>query len=149
MLLKIHVDNGHVGAASVNHLCMRCYWVLQGGAATRSTVSHCLPCKLRFKPAETQQMASHPQTRCVAASPFEATGVYLVGPYTLRGRWRRTTVKRWVAIFACLRSRAIHVEIIEDLSKEAFIRALVTFHSRRNAVKSLWLDNGTNFVGAN
>ena len=148
ILDKIHIDNGHAGAATIHHLSRKNYWILQGGAAARSVVSHCLPCKKRFKPAEFQQMAPHPRARCIPAYPFEATGVDLAGPYSLRSSRGRTTVKRWLAIFTCLRCRAVHVEIVDKLSKESFLCALVRFHSRRNAVKSLWSDNGTNFVGA-
>ena len=53
-----------------------------------------------------------------------------------------------LAIFTCLRCRAVHVEVVDNLNKESFLCALVRFHSRRNAVKTLWSDNGTNFVGA-
>ena len=148
LLYKIHADHGHAGAVTVSHLARRHYWVLQGGAACRSVVTNCNFCKRRFKPAMSQQMAPHPRTRCIAAFPFEATGVDLAGPYVLRSHGGRTTVKRWISLFTCLRSRAIHVEVVENLSKGAFMCSLIRFHSRRNAVRSLWSDNGSNFVGA-
>ena len=148
LLYQIHADHGHVGAATTHHICRKSYWVLQGGAASRSAVTNCLPCKKRFKSPGFQQMAAHPLSRCVPAYPFEATGVDLAGPYSLRSSAGRTTVKRWLSVFTCLRCRAIHVEVVEKLTKESFLCALVRFHARRNAVRTLWSDNGTNFVGA-
>lgn len=148
LLYKIHADNGHAGAATTNHICRKSYWVLQGGAAARSVVTQCFTCKRRFKPAEFQKMAMHPRARCTPAYPFEATGVDLAGPYSLRSNAGRTTVKRWLALFTCLRCRAVHVEVVDKLNKESFLCALVRFHARRNALRTLWSDNGTNFVGA-
>ena len=83
LLDKFHVDNGHAGAATTSHICRRYYWVLQGGAAARSVVTHCFHCKKRFKTPEFQKMAMHPKARCTPAYPFEATGVDLAGPYSL------------------------------------------------------------------
>ncbi|GAA6067472.1 uncharacterized protein LOC108180199 [Tachysurus ichikawai] len=42
----------------------------------------------------------------------------------------------------------IHIEMIEDLSTDAFINALRCFISLRGAVRKLQCDHGTNFVGA-
>ena len=44
--------------------------------------------------------------------------------------------------------RAIHLELPNDLSTEAFIMALRRFQSRRGHVKIIRSDNGTNFIGA-
>lgn len=54
-----------------------------------------------------------------------------------------------VAIFICLATKAIHIEVVSDLTSEAFIAALKRMIGRRGAVTHLFSDNGTNFVGAN
>ena len=48
----------------------------------------------------------------------------------------------------CLTTKAIHLELVMDLSTEAFISALKRFVSRRGTPSSFLTDNGTNFVGA-
>ncbi|GBM55270.1 hypothetical protein AVEN_272341-1 [Araneus ventricosus] len=45
--------------------------------------------------------------------------------------------------------KAIHLEIVNSLSTEAFIGALKRFISRRGRPSDIFSDNGTNFVGAN
>ena len=52
-------------------------------------------------------------------------------------------------IFACLTTRAIHIELAGDLSTDSFLLALRKFISRRGYVKVMRSDNVTNFVGAN
>lgn len=51
-------------------------------------------------------------------------------------------------IFTCLYSRAIHIEIREDLSTDSLINALRCVISIRGSVRQLHCDQGTNFVGA-
>ncbi|XP_037876660.1 uncharacterized protein LOC119630648 isoform X2 [Bombyx mori] len=44
--------------------------------------------------------------------------------------------------------KAVHIELVTALSSEAYIAALKIFVSRRSKPRSIWSDNGTNFVGA-
>ncbi|XP_039524444.1 uncharacterized protein LOC120477094 [Pimephales promelas] len=68
------------------------------------------------------------------------------GPfYTKQGR---KTHKRYGLLFTCLCSRAVHVEMLEDMTTDAFINALRCFLAIRGAVRHIRSDQGTNFMGA-
>jgi hypothetical protein len=56
--------------------------------------------------------------------------------------------KRWAIVFSCLTTRAIHIEVIEELSCSSFINALRRFESLRGPVKTFRSDRGTNFISA-
>nr|XP_033204841.1 uncharacterized protein LOC117165607 [Bombus vancouverensis nearcticus] len=45
--------------------------------------------------------------------------------------------------------KAVHIELVGDLTSEAFIAALRRFIARRGFCVTIYSDNGTNFVGAN
>ncbi|XP_027146421.1 uncharacterized protein LOC113748039 [Larimichthys crocea] len=45
-------------------------------------------------------------------------------------------------------SRAIHADLVEDLSTEGFLRTYQRFTALRGHPRKLWSDQGTNFVGA-
>nr|XP_033204611.1 uncharacterized protein LOC117165285 [Bombus vancouverensis nearcticus] len=45
--------------------------------------------------------------------------------------------------------KAVHIELVSDLTSEAFIAALRRFIARRGFCVTIYSDNGTNFVGAN
>jgi len=57
-------------------------------------------------------------------------------------------MKAWIAIFICFSTKAIHIEVVEDLTSNSFIATLRRFMSRRGKPAEIWSGNGTNFVGA-
>ncbi|XP_028425847.1 uncharacterized protein LOC114549652 [Perca flavescens] len=91
-------------------------------------------------------MADLPPNRVDPSPPFSFCGMDCFGPFlTKQGRKEH---KRYGLIFTCLSSRAIHIEILEDLTTDAFINALRCFIAIRGAVRQIRSDRGTNFVGA-
>ncbi|KAK3739386.1 hypothetical protein QZH41_006465 [Actinostola sp. cb2023] len=63
-----------------------------------------------------------------------------------RGRQRQ---KCWLCVFACLATRAVHLELAWVFSDiDSFLNALTRFISPRGVPKEMVGDNGTNFVGA-
>ncbi|XP_022186998.2 uncharacterized protein LOC120355120 [Nilaparvata lugens] len=46
-------------------------------------------------------------------------------------------------------TKAVHVEVVSELTTKAFIAALIRFSSRRGIPHSIFSDNATTFVGAN
>jgi hypothetical protein len=56
--------------------------------------------------------------------------------------------KRWAVIFSCLVTRAIHIEVIEEMTSSKFINSLMRFIAIRGNVKIFRSDHGTNFIGA-
>ena len=56
-------------------------------------------------------------------------------------------MKRYCALFTCVASRAVHIEVTIVLDTDSFIQALRRFIARQGPVRLIRLDNGTNFVG--
>lgn len=52
-------------------------------------------------------------------------------------------------MFVCFATKALHLELLCDLSTDAFIAALIRFISRRGLCKNIYSDNATCFVGTN
>ena len=49
----------------------------------------------------------------------------------------------------CLATKAIHIELISDLTTESFLAALRRFMARRGRSHNIYSDNATCFKGAN
>ena len=92
-------------------------------------------------------MGQHPEDRLTPyVRPFSYTGIVYMGPFTISIGRRQE--KRWVAIFTCLTTRVIHLEISRDLSIDAVILCIRNFINRRGLPVRIRSDRGTNFVGA-
>ncbi|XP_054737887.1 uncharacterized protein LOC129244295 [Anastrepha obliqua] len=99
----------------------------------------------------TQIMGDLPAGRCNVSLPFMHTGVDFAGPFnvkTTKGRGH-TTYKGYVALFVCFATRAIHLELVSDLTTDTFLAALNRFVSVRGLCSDIYSDQGTTFVGAN
>ena len=45
-------------------------------------------------------------------------------------------------------SKAVHIEVMYSLDADSFVQALRCFIARPGSIRTLWSNNGTNFVGA-
>ena len=78
--------------------------------------------------------------------PFVYCGLDIFGHFFFKEG--RKQYKRYVALFTCRSSRAIHLEPVKDMGTDSFINSLCRFVCRRGPVRSIQSDNGSNFVGA-
>ena len=97
-----------------------------------------------------QQMADLPADRLQPGPPFTCVGVDAFGSWNIVTRCTKgcqANSKRWAIIFTCLTTRAIHIEVVEEMSSSPFINSLRKFVAILGSVKSFRSDQGTNFVG--
>ena len=75
-------------------------------------------------------------TSRTVARPFINAGIDYVGPFEIKsGNTRsKTTTKCYVALFICMATKAIHLELVSNLMSEAFIAALKRSIARRGLI---------------
>ncbi|XP_058810964.1 uncharacterized protein LOC131675842 [Topomyia yanbarensis] len=94
-------------------------------------------------------MADLPPERVTPCSPFRRVGVDYCRPFSLIYPHRRCQpVKCFVAVYVCVVTKAVHLEIVADLTTQAFLASLKRFTSRRGRPDLIMCDNAKNFVGA-
>lgn len=146
-----HLKTLHGGNTLTLAFVREHFWITKVKRAVQLVVRKCVKCT-RFKAEmQQQQMGNLPIERTTEARAFRFSGVDFCGPFDVKsasGRGIRTT-KGYVAVFICLATKAIHLEVVGDLTSKAFIAALRRMVSRRGHIEKLFSDNGTNFVGAN
>ena len=146
LIRHAHKRLGHAGRSHVIATHREKYWIIKVNAAVRHVTSKCVFCRRNHgKPGE-QKMADLPRDRISPAPPFTYTGVDYFGPFLIKEG--RREVKRYGALFTCLVSRAVHIEVASTLESSSFIQALRRFIARRGPVREMRSDNGSNFVGA-
>ncbi|XP_008185551.1 uncharacterized protein LOC103310118 [Acyrthosiphon pisum] len=123
---------------------------MSGRAAVRRTVYSCVPCSKYRASTPKPFMADLPASRVTANRPFYNVGMDYGGPFIVKESRRRgaRTQKAYLALFICMAVKAVHLEIVTDLSTESFLAALDRFTSRRGVPANIYSDCGTNYVGA-
>jgi hypothetical protein len=147
---KTHRENCHSGPTLTDRLIREQLWVPSMKSRIQKIIRSCTACVRWRASTGTQAMADLPADRLNPAPIFQTTGVDLAGPFMVKASSLRfdTLIKVWVAVFVCMVSKAVHLEVVADLSTKAFLDAFSRFTGRRNCPTKLWSDNGTNFCGA-
>ncbi|XP_033323544.2 uncharacterized protein LOC117218920 [Megalopta genalis] len=141
----------HAGVQATLNAVRAKYWPIDGKNATRFIVRKCISCfKARPSGPPDYLMGDLPRERLIASRPFESVGIDYCGPLFIKEKRYRNQkrLKVYTAVFVCFSTKAIHLELVNDLTTEAFIACLKRFISRRGRPKNIYTDNGANFVGA-
>ena len=94
-------------------------------------------------------MAPLPKSRLKSSlRTFVRSAVDFAGPFiTVQGRGKRRE-KRYLCLFTCLATRAVHLQMAYGLDTDSFLNAFYRMASRRGLPEAMYSDNGTNFKGA-
>ncbi|XP_054717268.1 uncharacterized protein LOC129226664 [Uloborus diversus] len=127
------------------------FWIINAKSAIKNEIWKCIKCfKLKGKTA-TQVMADLPRARVMPSRVFSKTGLDFAGPFLVKPRSGHgvRTLKVYICIFVCLAVKAVHIEIVGNLSADCFIAALKRFVARRGKPSEVFSDCGSNFVATN
>ena len=72
----------------------------------------------------------------------------MAGPLTVKVGRGKSQQKRWICLFTCLSTRAVHLELCNSLDVSSFMNALTRLIGCRGVPQTLLSDNGSNFRGA-
>ncbi|KAL7301917.1 hypothetical protein TKK_0005512 [Trichogramma kaykai] len=150
LVRQAHLETLHGGAQLMSSHLARQFWNTRGARVIQAVCHGCVKCT-RFRAVSLdQQMAPLPSARVTPGRPFATTALDYAGPMSIlfsRGRGAKTT-KGYVAIFVCLLTRAVHIEVVSDLTTRAFLAAYSRFCARRGRPSIVYSDNATTFKGA-
>ena len=124
------------------------FWIVKGRAVVRQIVYLCVICR-RFegKAYQTPHPPPLPGFRVTEAPPFTFTGVDYAGPlYVKNGGEGKDKV--WLCLFTCCVVRAVHLDLVPDMSTAAFLRSFKRFTARRGLSQRMLSDNAKTFKAA-
>jgi len=140
----------HPGLQSLHFLIKQRFWIIGAKRIIRQRIRQCHTC-FRANPTPLAPlMGDLPAPRIQQVKPFAHTGVDYCGPFFItmsRSRGSKR-LKSYVCLFVCFATKAVHLELVSDLSTPAFLAALRRFVARRGRCSNLYSDCGTNFIGA-
>jgi len=89
-----------------------------------------------------------PFERITPDSVFERVSLYYAGPFLVKyGYVRKPTImKAYLCVFVSLTVKAVHLELVFDMTSEAFTVTLRHLVALRGYPSLLWSDHGTNNI---
>ena len=150
MISYEHRKNLHMGPQNLLANIRTRFWILGGISAIKKILRKCIIC-FKVKPRSFNTlMGELPEQRLMPAKPFFNCGVDYAGPFNIKSSKLRQSkvLKAYLCVFVCFVTRAVHLEVVSDLTTECFLNSLKRFIARRGKCKNMFSDCGTNFVGA-
>ena len=110
LIKEFHTKFYHANHETVINEIRQKYWIIGLRRGLRSLVAKCFVCKMLRATPSRPKMAILPAARLAYRQrPFTHTGLDYFGPIDIK--IGRRTEKRWGALFTCLTTRAIHLEL--------------------------------------
>ena len=127
------------------------FWVLRLRQVTRKLVNKCFVCKLiEGKAYSSRPFPPLPRHRINMDHPFETSGTDFAGPLYVKTLEfdQQTVEKAYILLFTCTSTRAVHLELVNNLEAPTFLLAFRRFIGRRGAPKLVISDNAKAFKAA-
>lgn len=134
----------HSGVSQTRALLRGQYWIPNGRTVVASVLRRWVKCQ-KFKGAayKLPPMAQLPMERVRPSHPFAYVGIDFFGP--LQARIGKKMGKVYGVVFACMATRAIHLEFMDDMSSSQFLLELRRFGARRGKPLQIVIDNAPQF----
>ncbi len=128
-----HLRLMHAGPTLLLSSLNQRFHVVGARRTVRSITRRCITCRRLTVEPQDQLLGQLPTERVTPAPPFEKTGVDYAGPFQ---------IKHYICLFVCLAVKAVHLELVSNLTTEAFVAALRRFVARRGCPTLIWSDHG-------
>lgn len=151
IFIQEHKTLMHGGPQAILSPVRSKYWPLNGRNIAHIVVHRCVQC-FKYRSVVTQPiMGNLPKSHVELARPFLKTGVDFAGPYYIKTSLRRNAPvnKAYACVWVCFATKAMYIELVNDLTTQSFLNAMQRFFDRRGSCTDIYSDNATNFVGAN
>ena len=148
IIKQAHEQTQHAGTNQVLAQLSVQYWIISAREAIKEWEKECMQCRRRKATPAKQTMAPLPELRTrKSLRAFSQTSVDFGGPFITKQGRGKTRQKRYLCLFTCLATRAVHLEVAFSLDTDSFLNAFFRMASRRGLPEDVVCDNGTNFVG--
>ena len=125
------------------------FWLVKGRQAVKKLLHNCVTCRrYEGKPYKAPPPPPLPDFRVTTAPAFTFTGLDYAGPLYVKGAKKNNERKVWICLYTCCVTRAVHLDIVPDLTPEAFLRSFRRFIARRGLPSKIVSDNATTFKSA-
>jgi hypothetical protein len=145
---QIHREMCHCDVSQTIVSIGQRFWIPKIRSTVKYVLHRCLICRRYDGGSHRVPTKAHiPELRVSQTTPFAHTGLDYFGPIYIK--YSGETRRRWVCLFTCLVTRAIHLEVIEDMTAVEFLYAFRRFIATRGTPCVIISDNASQFKCSN
>ena len=131
----------HAGTDRIIAHIHKFYWVTQIRKLVKSQLRLCVSCRRYQGRSYARNEGFLPPFRVEVSRPFEHTGLDYAGPLQLAD-----DRQAYILLFTCSGTRAVHLELTQDMTFDSTLRAFRRFVGRRGEAKRYYSDNALAFI---
>ena len=147
IVYRVHVFLSHAGVGSTLTAIRQTFWIPSGRQYVRKLLHCCTVCRKHgSRSYAATESAPLPKARVQDVSPFSITRVDFMG--ALYVKQPNGEDKVYICLFTCATSRAVHLEVVTDLSVTTFLLAFRRFAARRSLPRLMMSDNAATYTSA-
>ena len=137
----------HAGTEQTITSIRQTYWIPAIRQCVNRVLRCCVKCqKVLGRPFAKPNPPPLPKDRVRGAIPFVTTGIDFAGPLYVKDELSQK--KMYICLFTCACVRAVHLELIPDLSLESFVLGFRRFISSKGTPRTIYSDNAATFISA-
>ena len=136
----------HAGIKATLNEVRSDFWIPKVKRTVQDIVRRCIICR-RFtaKPFQAPGPPPLPPIRLSEMPPFTNTGVDFAGPLYCRERGSKMPSKSYISLYTCASTRAVHLELVPDMTAVSFTNSIIRFVSTRGIPHVIISDNAKTF----
>ena len=121
------------------------YWISKGWKFVKKMLKRCFICrKMEGRPFHSPPPAAIPKYRVTEAAPFSNVEIDFAGPLYVKEK-KGDSSKVYICLFVCCVTRALHLELVQNLTASAFLNCFRRFCARRSTSNIINSDNAKTF----
>lgn len=139
LIQHYHEQHQHFADKTVITSLRQKYWITS--SRVKYSTRKCQQCKpFTAIPFTMPIFAPLPKSRVIIGKPFEVVGLDTMGPL------KTTDATIHVLLITCLKTRAVHLELVESTKTQDILDSLQKFIAKRGMPAEWLSDNATSFV---
>ncbi|GJQ76825.1 hypothetical protein Trydic_g15032 [Trypoxylus dichotomus] len=134
-----HIRLFRSGTKTVPYSLRERYWLISGTTTIKKVFRNCITC-FKVIPRQTDYiMGKLPSDRLLSGNVFHIVGIDNAGPFLTKEKKHRKEefVKTYVCLFICFSTKAGHLELVSELTTDAFLAALRWLIARQGTKQKL------------
>jgi len=146
LVSNAHMFCKHLGTTpTLTALRKSGFWVPKGRVVVRSVLRKCIICKkLNAHSFRYPRPNDYIADKVNLINPFDHTGIDYTGNITVK--FGDELRKMYILLFTCMSVRAVHLELMPDMSTKSFLFAFIKFCNRYTIPTKIYSDNASTFL---